>query len=91
MEEDYVWVADVGTGVVTTKRPSELDQHVQRYNTRQEALEGLREILLKEIGYNGRDITNAQKRVDELKMKQADDAVKIYRVMVQLGEIRAHQ
>lgn len=74
-------------GRVQAVSDEEAARYTAVYATPKEALEVMRQTLMKEFAYNGRDIANAQKRIDELKMKQADDAVILYRVVRQLGEI----
>jgi hypothetical protein len=88
-EVTYVWVPDYNDGKLNMVALGDVEKGGKNYSTPREALAAMRAHMVREIAYNGRDIENATKKVDEMRAKQADDAVVLYNIMVQLGEIHA--
>lgn len=66
---------------------TEHKNYAQYYQTRTEALAALRDFLVQEITYNGRDMKRMLAKVDEMRAKQAHDAVTLYNVRLALGEV----
>ena len=89
MNEEMFFVVD-DHGRVQSVAHDDVANHKYVYETPVEALKAKRDALVTDIAYNGRDIENALKQVNALRVKQANDAVVLNRIMVQLGEVRRH-
>lgn len=86
-EVTYVWVPDYKDGKLNMVALGDVESGVNHYSTPRKALQAMLARTVREIAYNGRDIENATKKIDEMRAKQAGDAVVLYNIMVQLGEI----
>lgn len=86
--EKRVWVPDWETGQAKLVPVTDLDPNDVRYDNPSEVLLNMKDYLVKEVAYNGRDLKNAMRKIRELQEKQANEAVLLHTVMVQLGEMR---
>ena len=86
-EPKPIWVINKSCTGVEEVSATEHKNYAKYYQTRTEALAALRDFLVKEITYNGRDMKRMLKKIDEMRAKQADDAVTLYNVRLALGEV----